>query len=232
MSEQLPRTVIPVEKIEIDSYDWYQRHDSKVAAAASGQYDLVFIGDSITHFMAGEDGPPLGEGIWQDRIAPRFRALNLGYGFDRTQNVLWRLEHDELAGQNPKLLVLNIGTNQYSVTQNYSGDTPEIAAQGVIAVIRKLREMFPAMHIVVMAVFPRNAAADDPMRAKIAGLNAIVKEFAEAEPNCEFLDISASFVHPDGSIKTELFADGICHPNRKGYEIWLDALEDAFCRYL
>jgi len=29
------------------------------------------------------------------------------------KNVLWRIEHDELKGLNPKLIVLNIGTNNF-----------------------------------------------------------------------------------------------------------------------
>lgn len=93
-------------------------------------YDIVFIGDSITHFWADEDGVTHGVEVWREYYGRR-RVLNLGFGFDRTQNVLWRLEHGELDGQCPKLVVLNIGTNQFSATPNYPCDTSADAAEGI-----------------------------------------------------------------------------------------------------
>ena len=229
MNESLPRTVVPVPKIEEDCYDWYKRHESKLAAAASEAWDVVFFGDSITHFFAGEDGPHTGTGIWERCIAP-YHALNLGFGFDRTQNVLWRIEHGELAGQAPKLFVINIGTNQFSITPRYSGDSPEDAAQGVIAVIRKLRSLFPKAHIAVMAVFPRGLK-NTPVHAKVQNLNRILEPVVRKEPGCEWIDLSASFTMDDGELRTELFRDGSTHPNEEGYQIWADALEPVLKKW-
>ena len=53
------------------------------------------------------------------------RALNLGFGWERTQNVLWRIDHGELDGLNPKLAVIHIGTNNLATTKNYKAGTPE-----------------------------------------------------------------------------------------------------------
>ena len=113
-----PRSCIPCPKIENDAYDWYKRHETRCELAKKNSYDIVFIGDSITHFWADEDGVTHGVEVWREYYGRR-RVLNLGFGFDRTQNVLWRLEHGELDGQCPKLVVLNIGTNQFSATPNY-----------------------------------------------------------------------------------------------------------------
>jgi hypothetical protein len=87
--------VHPVPNVQKDFYDWEARRREKTALAQQGAYDLLFIGDSITHLFEVEGR---GAAIWH-RYYGRRRTLNLGYGWDCTQNVLWRLEHGEFAGQ-------------------------------------------------------------------------------------------------------------------------------------
>jgi len=82
-------------------------------------------------------------------------VLNIGFGWDRTPNVLWRLENGHFANQHPKLIMLNIGTNNFSRTANYPGDTPEDVVDGIAAILATLHKYSPETHIVVMAVFPR-----------------------------------------------------------------------------
>jgi hypothetical protein len=56
------------------------RHTEKVAAVRSGRYDLVLIGDSITH-MLGELGgkyEPL-RAVWERHFAPRHAIKHDGY---------------------------------------------------------------------------------------------------------------------------------------------------------
>jgi lysophospholipase L1-like esterase len=222
------RTTIPVPKIEEDGYDWYAKHDRNLQAQKNQQFELVMIGDSITHNWCG-DGPGLRDiGIrnWNSAIA-KYKVLNLGFGYDRTQNVLWRLQDGELKGQSPKLIVLNIGTNQFSISPNYDGDTPEDAAEGVIAVLKQIREIAPESEVVVMAVFPRgpDRAFFDP---RINRLNQLVRAYVVQEKKMEFLDISGSFLNPDGSLKLELYIDEGCHPNNAGYQVWAEALQPYF----
>jgi lysophospholipase L1-like esterase len=37
------------------------------------------------------------------------------------------------------------------------------------------------------------------------------------------MDIGAKFLQPDGTISTEIMADGL-HPTAKGYEVWAAAV--------
>ena len=70
-----------------------------------GNVDLLFIGDSITHGWEGG-----GKEVWKKYYGKR-NAVNLGIGGDRTQHVLWRLDHGNIDGISPKLAVIMIGTN-------------------------------------------------------------------------------------------------------------------------
>src|SRR5690242_8773463 len=72
--------------------NWLSRHDGFVAQAKQGGIDLLFLGDSITDNWRNR-----GSNVWNKVYAPR-HASNFGIGGDRTQHVLWRIEHGELDG--------------------------------------------------------------------------------------------------------------------------------------
>ena len=221
-----PRTCIPCEKIENDAYDWYARHEAKLEEVNNKRADIVFIGDSITHFWNNENGIGYGADVWEEFYGRR-AVLNLGFGFDRTQNMLWRLDHGEMANQSPKVIVVNAGTNQFSYTPNYSGDTPQEAFEGVKALIEKLSFLAPQAEIILMALFPR---LPEEKQLCINELNKLLKTYADSsqKEHLHFLDLTAKFLYPDGSFNTELYQDRRCHPNSAGYRIWANALEPFF----
>ena len=71
----------------------------------------VVIGNSITHFWGGLPKGPVAQNdkAWSDTFGKN--ALNMGYGWDRIENVLWRVYHGELDGFKAKQIFVNIGTN-------------------------------------------------------------------------------------------------------------------------
>ncbi len=221
----IPRSCIPVPKIENDCYDWYARHEEKVRWAQIHRAEAVFIGDSITHFWSGESGPDCGGGLWNELFAGR-PVLNSGYGYDRTQNVLWRMEHGEFEKQEPKLFVVNIGTNQFSVSPNYDGDSPEAAAEGIRLVIRKLHERFPRAHIVQMALFPRRGKQELIDRTNALALPA------EEAGWLSWIDLSDKLGDLRHEIRPECYQPDGCHLARPGYEIWTAALAPYLKKYL
>ncbi len=217
--------VIPVPKLEEDFYDWWPRHEAKCAEAAAGPHDLVFIGDSITHLFEGypAGGIPRGERIWQEFYAPR-RALNLGFGWDRTQNVLWRLDHGEFSGQTPRLVVLLIGTNNLTGSTNAPSNTPAEIAEGVQAVCGRIHALSPASRILLMGLFPRGEARTAPFRSAIRETNAHLAAFAAARPLLEFSEIGRLFLDSDEILPPRIMNDGV-HPTEAGYRIWAEAIE-------
>src|SRR5215218_636505 len=88
-----------------------QRHEQfmkdKEAALEKGPIRLVFVGDSITDAWRGGEQNSIYEERWG-----KYNPLNLGISGDKTEHVLWRLEHGELDGleHGAKLVVMMIGT--------------------------------------------------------------------------------------------------------------------------
>jgi lysophospholipase L1-like esterase len=200
------------------------RHESFNVISKKGEAQLVFLGDSITHNW--EKG---GKDVWEKYWAP-LNAANFGIGGDRTEHVLWRLDHGNFDGLKPKEIVLMIGTNntghQGRPQKELDGAvyqcTAQQTAEGVKAIIHKLEEKCPGAKILLLAIFPRGETPADKFRVQNEETNAIIKNFADNK-TVFYLDINAKFLQPDGTLSREIMPD-LLHPNAKGYEIWAEAI--------
>ena len=216
-AEDVPQ--IPALKAEIQTAEWAQswwmpRHKEKLAARKSRQQiDLIMIGDSITHGWEGG-----GRKVWGQYYAQR-HALNLGFSGDRTEHVIWRLQHGEVDGISPKLAVLMIGTNNAGHRQ----DKPDDTAAGVKAIINELRDRLPQTKVLLLAVFPRGRDANDPLRKLNDATNGILAGYSDKE-RVFYLDINAEFLEDNGELPNSIMPD-LLHPNEQGYEIWAKAME-------
>lgn len=201
-----------------NGYNWMARHEAALALKSSLNPDVVFIGDSITHHWGGlpEGRLKLGEKVLKTAF-PDHRILNLGFGSDRTQHVLWRLDHGELAGLDPKWVVINIGSNN---TSDHNGAV-EIM-DGIKAVCERVRTQLPHARIILMSIFPRDEKADCPRRKMISEINGMIAGYAKANGIIN-LDIGDKFLDANGSVRKDLLPDR-CHPVEPGYRIWADAL--------
>jgi len=188
-----------------------ERHESFNRRVKEGNADLIFIGDSIT---AGWEGA--GKNVWAEYYAKR-NAVNLGIGGDKTQNVLWRLDHGNIDGIKPKLAVLMIGTN------NSAANTSEQIAAGVKAIIEKLRTKLPETKVLVLAIFPRGANKDDEKRKVNEGANAIIQKMADGRM-VHYLDIGPKFLEADGTLSKDVMPD-LLHLNEASYRTWAESTE-------
>jgi len=191
---------------------WVDRDAKMNERVKQGNVDLLLIGDSITQGWEGA-----GKDAWEKHYAKR-NAVNLGIGGDRTQHVLWRLEHGNIDGISPKLAVLMIGTNN----SNGNDNTSEEIAAGIEAIVKKLREKLPQTKVLLLAIFPRGAKPN-PQREKNAKASEIASKLADNQ-NVFFLDIGDKFLTADGSLPAEIMPDFL-HLTPKGYEIWADSIE-------
>jgi lysophospholipase L1-like esterase len=188
-----------------------QRHEAFNERVKQGNVDLLFIGDSITQGWEGA-----GKKVWEEFYAKR-NAVNLGIGGDRTQHVLWRLDHGNIDGIKPKLAVLMIGTN------NSGTNTSEQIAQGVKLIVEKLRTKLPETKVLVLGIFPRGPNKEDTKRKVNEGANDIIKTLADNNM-VFYLDIGPKFLEPDGTLSKETMPD-LLHLNDKSYRSWAEAIE-------
>ena len=219
--------LIPVPRLELDSYDWYARHHAELELQKKIKPRVVMIGDSITHFW---DGDPLGNHqngptSWQ-HVFGNMPVINMGFGWDRTQNVLWRLRQGEFEGIHPAWVVLAIGTNNLTSTSNSRASTPEEIVDGISAICTEIHQRSPQSRIVLMAIFPRGSRPDNPYRAAIRNTNHLLEQKFANAPSITYLDIGRQFLAPDRSLPASMMPDGT-HPSDAGYLLWADALIQA-----
>jgi lysophospholipase L1-like esterase len=193
---------------------WLAQHKRFVAEAKKGGVDLLFLGDSITDFWRNR-----GLKVWTQYYAPR-HAANFGISGDRTQHVLWRIDHGELDGIKPKVTVLMIGTN------NSQENSPSEITDAIKVIIETIRAKCPGTKILLLGIFPRNWAADGPAEMEIIRqVNDTIARFDDGK-TVKYLDIGPKFLGPDGKVSADIMPDFL-HPNEKGYRIWAEAMEPA-----
>jgi len=204
---------------------WIKRHEAFVQIAKAGGVDVLFLGDSITDFWRNR-----GNAVW-DKYYGDMHAANFGINADRTQHVLWRMDHGELDGLHPKVVVLMIGTNNTGVERNRitPRNTTTEAIEGVTAVVRELRAKLPDAKILLLAIFPRGKKGD-PQRAQVRDINAALAGLDDGR-YIRFLDIGPKFLAPDGTLSTAIMPD-LLHPSLKGYEIWAEAIREPLAQLL
>ncbi|MGD9688990.1 MAG: GDSL-type esterase/lipase family protein [Phycisphaerales bacterium] len=212
--------------------DTMARHEQFNAIAQRGEAKLVFVGDSITQ---GWEGP--GKAEWARRFAPR-HAANFGISGDRTEHVLWRIDHGNFDHFSPTLIVLMIGTNNTGHRMDPARDT----AAGVRAIIDRLKSKCPRARLLILGIFPRGDNADDPMRRRNDEVNAIVRTFAD-DATIFYRDIGSAFLMPDdapapaeagakkGRLKPGLMPDKL-HLSEEGYGVWGEAIERDVARLM
>ena len=190
-------------------------HESFLDQAKKGNIDLLFLGDSITQGWNNN-------AVWKRFYGPR-HAANFGIGGDRTEHVLWRIQHGELDGIHPRVVVLMIGTN------NSGSNTADEIAQGVTAIVKELRQRLPETKVLLLGVFPRGQKPD-ATRAKLEEVNRQISRLDDGS-HVTYLDIGKAFLNPDGTISRDIMPDYL-HLTAKGYRLWADAMEPTLWRLL
>lgn len=212
----LAESVTPKPNLEPWATSWWMpRHQAKTEEArlAGTQAQLLFLGDSITHSWESS-----GKQVWQ-QYYQQYHALNLGFSGDRTEHMLWRLQHGEVDGLQPKVVVLMAGTNNAGHRQE---DGASIAA-ALGQVIGELRRRMPAAKILVLGIFPRADRPGPQLGRIIDAANAQLPALAD-ERQVFFLNMNKALLQPDGTLSTQVMPD-LLHPNANGYALWAQAME-------
>jgi lysophospholipase L1-like esterase len=190
--------------------EWLVEHARFVGQGEAGNVDVLFLGDSIAAFF-----PKTAPDTWNGEIASLGTVLDFGISGDRTQFVLWRVQHGELDRTNARVVVLLIGTN------NLASATPQNVARGIAAILRTIQAKLPNTVVVLNALLPRGPP-NDRLRGNEAIVNALIAPLADGV-HVRWVDAGGAFLYPDGTIAPALMPDKL-HPSAAGYEVWATAL--------
>ncbi|MCX6218470.1 SGNH/GDSL hydrolase family protein [Spirosoma sp.] len=206
-------TMKPRTQYRDGSFDWEIRHREVLARLKAKPPRIIFMGNSITHFWGGEPKASRVNGgdSWNNVLEP-LGAQNLGYGWDRVENVLWRVYHGELDGYKADQVVLMIGTNNLQLNTD-----AEIVA-GLKFLIQAIKSRQPTAEVLMVGIFPRRNG-----EARVATINDAIARMT-GETNASFAQPGSVFLQPDGKIDESLFSDGL-HPNPEGYRRLVGALK-------
>jgi lysophospholipase L1-like esterase len=202
----------------------------KARAGQDGQIDVYFLGDSITRRWQGTDYPEHKKN-WDANFFG-WNAANFGWGADSTQNVLWRLEHGELDGIHPKIVVLMIGTNNVSghLPNGPNDEAVDDIADGIKAIVDSIRQKAPEAKIVLMGITPRVDKGRPALMPGIDRINARLSTFADGD-TIVYLNVNDQLTDPQGKLLPGVTEDGL-HLSIAGYQIWADALKPIFTERL
>ena len=201
-----------------DPYNWHERHEQILQQNCLQAPQIVLIGNSITHYWT--DDRPASDvkdyrASW-DRLFRGRIARNLGFGFDRIENGLWRVMHGELDGYSADKIFLLLGTN------NLSTNTDEEIVEGMLLLIQVVRQHQPKARIYQCGIMPRRGELQ-----RVNNINALLKEKLNAQCsmlNVQYVEMTSGLVDERGELIESLFSDGL-HPNARGYEIVARNLE-------
>ncbi len=193
---------------------WLKIHEGlvKTVQANPGPVDVLLVGDSITIQWGAS---------WAKQF-PERKAVNIGIGGDKTQNVLWRLDHGGVEGLQPKTIVLMIGNNNMFFTPETG---VAAAAKGVETCARNLREKFPDADLIVAKILPCHAPKNRFYEDILLTNAEIDKLNLGADPKIRILDLTSDFLNPDGTIKQALYTPDNIHLSPEGYAAYAARLK-------
>jgi len=198
---------------------FFKMHDAFLARGKAGPIGVLFLGDSIT------EGWRKAPHIWEHYYG-KYDPANFGISGDQTQHVIWRIEHGELDGIHPKVVVLMLGTNNTA-----SHTAAEIAAADR-KIVGMIRAKLPEAKVLLLAIFPRgprqkkNGIFTDDGVTRMAVINAVNRDLAKLDDGktVRFLNINERFLGNFSTIPNIIMPDQL-HPNAAGYQLWAEAMQ-------
>jgi lysophospholipase L1-like esterase len=186
------------------------------SAVKSSPDAVLFVGDSLT-----EDWDAA---IWQQHFARR-EALNAGIRGDRTEHLLWRLQHGNLEGPSPTTVVLLIGTNDVGRNR-----PPDMIAEGIRATLLVLRSRFPEARILLLGLLPRSESPASERRWQVNQVNRLIRQ-CEDRQHIFYAAVGGALLDRGGRLSREISPDGV-HLSPGGYAILATRLDAELDRLL
>jgi lysophospholipase L1-like esterase len=178
---------------------------------------IVWLGDSITQYWQRQGGHGYDDilPVWTQYFAP-YRALDFGFIGDTTANLIWRLDHGQVAELHPQLAIILIGANNFGLL-HWDAD---MTVPGIESAVHITHRELPGAHILLLGVLPsiRSAWVDD----QTATTNAALARAYAGSRTVTFVNLAPLFM-TNGKVDASLYVDPrltppapALHPNRDG----------------
>lgn len=203
-----------------------EAHRQLVAKTKQGTIDVYFVGDSITRRWGATDYPAFLE-HWKSNFHG-WNAANFGWGSDTTQNMLWRMQNGELEGVQPRVFVLQGGTNNLPSSGSASEAKIDEIVGDLKAIVALFRHASPNATVILTGVFPRNQNPN--LTQSIKQINDRLAQMADGK-QIRWININAQIGDAEGKLLPGMSEDGL-HLNLKSYQVWADALHPILSEVL
>lgn len=167
---------------------------------SQNQYDLVFLGDSLT------DGAE-----WQE-LFPDFRIANRGINGDITEGLLERL--DSITSLPSTRVFIMAGINDLR-----RGLSVEEVFDNYQMLVNQLNETGHEVFIQsTLFVGPSRENKENSVNRSVSQLNELLEQVAANKPRATYIDLNSQFSR-DGYLRAELSHDDL-HLNGRAYSLW------------
>lgn len=209
--EETPSYKLPVSRF--GEPWWYERVFAIRSAigTTTTRPNVVILGDDLAKGWE-EQGAEAAKECFGSR-----RLNNAGIEGDSLAQIIWRARYSCLSAFRPALVVLQAGLVDSEITAEEFIDAYK-------DLVTEARSKQTASKIIIMAVPPRGASPNDPMRERIEAINDGLEKLVTNDKTF-FVNCNEELLEPDGTLSPEMSPDQI-HFSAEAYEIWGKAIQE------
>lgn len=152
--------------------------------------------------------------LW-DNLESQFadaRVIKRGFGGSRLSDCV-KLMDRLVIKYRPRSVLLYAGDNDLA-----EGSTPEEVLARVKAFADGVHHRLPETRVTFISIKP--SPARRALVGKARAANRMVREYADAHPQVDYIDVFTPMLTADGTPRRELFRADALHLNDAGYALW------------
>ena len=147
---------------------------------------------------------------------PSLQVINRGFGGSQVEHSV-RYADRIVLPYRPKLIVFYAGDNDLA-----AGKSPNRVAEDFTAFTAKVRGALPDTKTLYVSIRPSVARRHLQGRQWLA--NRLVREFCDADPAAEYVDVVPTLTDADGRPRADYLVADRLHLNDDGYRAWTAAI--------
>jgi lysophospholipase L1-like esterase len=156
--------------------------------------------------------------MWEDIQSdfPGYTIIQRGFGGSGLNDAI-RYANDIIFPYQPKQIVIYSGENDIAMDASSTD-----VLQRFTELFKMIREKLPETGVIYISIKP------SPSREKympaMEEANVMIRQFLSSYPETVYVDVYHPMLDNRGKPRGELFIGDELHMNRKGYELWRDAI--------